>query len=65
MTVVSSGLCQDSVGPVEEEVKVLRCWKLVRDVPLLIDCVFAQPFTNAVSCFNLNIAVYLELILSV
>lgn len=53
MTVVSSGLCQDSVGPVEEEVKRKR--NLVRDISLLVGCFFAQPFTSAVTCFNLNI----------
>lgn len=67
MTVGSSGLCQDFVEPVEEEVEVLICWNLVGDVPppLLVGCFFAWLFTNAVTCFNLNSTVYLELILSV
>lgn len=65
MTVVSTGLCQDSVAPVEEEEKLLRCRNLVRDVPHLLVVFFCQPFTNAVTCSNLNITVYLELILSV
>lgn len=57
MTVVSTGLCQDSVAPMEEEEQMLRCWTLVRDVPLLLAEFFPQPFTNTVTCSNLNITV--------
>lgn len=60
MTVVSTGLCPDSVAPAEEEEQVLRCWNLVRDVPHLVafpprfykHCNLFQPEHHCLSWVN-------------
>lgn len=45
-TVVSTGLCQDSVAPVKEKGQVLKRWKLRKDVLHLLATLFTQHFAN-------------------